>query len=46
VILKLNNQPMGSTEQFREALIASRTSKSVLLLVRRGRYGYYVTLPF
>ena len=46
VLLRLNNQPLGSTDAFREALIAARTSKSVLLLVRRGRLGYYLTLPF
>ncbi len=46
VILRLNNQPMGSMEAFREGLLSSRSAKSVLLLVRRGRSGYYITLPF
>ncbi len=46
VLLKLNNQPMVSVEAFREALIHARASRSVLLLVRRGRVGYYLTLPF
>jgi serine protease Do len=46
IVLKMNNQPMSTTEEWREALISARTSKSVLLLVQRGRQGYYITLPF
>ncbi len=46
VILKLNNQPMGSMEVFWESLVTARGSKSVLLLVRRGRFGYNIPLPF
>jgi serine protease Do len=46
VVLRLNNQPMTSIEVFREALAAARTSKTVLLLVRRGRFGYNISLPF
>ncbi|MGQ0507641.1 MAG: trypsin-like peptidase domain-containing protein [Myxococcaceae bacterium] len=46
VILRLNNQPMASLEVFREGILSSRSTKSVLLLVRRGRAGYYLTLPF
>ena len=46
LILKLNNQLLTSDATFREALIAARSSRSVLLLVQRGRLGYYLTLPF
>jgi serine protease Do len=46
VIVRLNNQPMNTLQVFHEALIAARASKSVLLLLRRGRTGYYITLPF
>ncbi len=46
VILRLNNQQMANMDAFREGLLSSRSSKSVLLLVRRGRAGYYLTLPF
>jgi serine protease Do len=46
VILRVNNQPVLSSESFREALLTARRGRSVLLLVRRGRYGYHVTLPF
>jgi serine protease Do len=46
VVQKLNNQAVGSVEAFREAIIQARGSNSVLLLVRRGRAGYYLTLPF
>jgi serine protease Do len=46
LIQRLNNLPMGNVEAFREALISARGASSVVLLVRRGRYGYHVTLPF
>lgn len=46
VVLRLNNQPMTSMEVFREALAAARTSQTVLLLVRVGRVGYNISLPF
>jgi serine protease Do len=46
VVLKLNNQPMGSLDGWRDALISARNSKSVLLLIQRGRQGYYITLAF
>jgi Do/DeqQ family serine protease len=46
VILRVNNQPVANTEVFREALLTARRGRSVLLLVRRGRYGYHITLPF
>jgi serine protease Do len=46
LVLKLNNQPMASADAFREALIAARSNRSVLLLVKRGNTGYYLTLPF
>jgi serine protease Do len=45
-ILRVNNQPMASQDTFRDALFSARDAKSVLLLVRRGRSGYYITLPF
>ncbi len=46
VILKVNNAPVGTSELFREAIIHARGKPSVLLLVRRGQRGYYLTLPF
>lgn len=46
VIIRLNNQPMNTIELFHETLISARASKSVLLLLRRGRSRYYITLPF
>ncbi len=45
-VLRINNQPTETMESFRQTLIAARSSKSVLLLVQRGRLGYYITLPF
>ena len=46
MVVRLNNQPLTSLEVFKDAIIAARGGKSVLLLVRRGRAGYYLTLPF
>jgi serine protease Do len=46
VLMRLNNQPVESAESFREAVIQARGQRSALLLVRRGRYGYHLTLPF
>jgi serine protease Do len=45
-VLRLNNQPVQSADSLREVLIAARKARSVLLLVRRGRFGYHLTLPF
>jgi serine protease Do len=45
-ILKVNNEPVATSELFREAIIRARGKQSVLLLVRRGQRGYYLTLPF
>ena len=42
----MNNQPVPDEDNFREALLTARRGRSVLLLVRRGRYGYHITLPF
>ncbi len=46
LVVRLNNQPLTTEAVFRELLIAARSSRSVLLLVQRGRQGYYLTLPF
>ncbi|MFL5356226.1 trypsin-like peptidase domain-containing protein [Archangium sp.] len=46
LVVRLNNQPVAEPAAFQEALLSARGTRSVLLLVRRGRYGYHVTLPF
>jgi serine protease Do len=46
VVRKLNGAPVSNLAAFRESLLSARGSRSVLLVVQRGRYGYYVTLPF
>jgi len=46
LIMRVNNQPVAEPASFQEALLTARGTRSVLLLVRRGRYGYHVTLPF
>ncbi|MFZ5444989.1 MAG: trypsin-like peptidase domain-containing protein [Myxococcota bacterium] len=45
-LLRVNQTPVGSPEAFREAIIQARGKQSVLLLVRRGARGYYLTLGF
>ncbi len=46
LVLRVNNRPVAEPASFQEALLSARGSRSVLLLVRRGRAGYHVTLPF
>lgn len=46
VIRKVNNRAVLNANEYREAVIQARASRSVLLLVVRGQRGYYLTLPF
>ncbi len=46
VVLRVNQQPVPNAEAFKEAVIQARGKPSVLLLVKRGARGYYLTLPF
>ena len=46
LLLRVNQQPVLTAETFREAIIQARGKPSVLLLVKRGARGYYLTLPF
>jgi serine protease Do len=46
LVLRVNQTPVPGAEAFREAIIHARGKPSVLLLVRRGNRGYYLTLPF
>jgi serine protease Do len=46
VILRVNNQPVAEPAAFQEALLSARGSRSVAMLVQRGRYRYHVPLPF
>jgi serine protease Do len=46
LISRVNNQPVAEPASFQEALLSARGSRSVLMLVQRGRYRYHVTLPF
>jgi len=46
VVLRLNNAPVTTADEFREVIVQARGQRSVLLLVRRGARGYYLTLPF
>jgi serine protease Do len=46
VVVRLNNTPVQTLEAYRDALIAARQTRSVLVLLRRGRAAYHITLPF
>jgi S1-C subfamily serine protease len=46
IVQRINNRPMKNIESFRDAVAEARAGNSVLLLVRRGRVGYHITLPF
>ncbi len=44
VIRQINKQTIKGISDFRKAIIEAMKRKSVLFLVQRGRYGYYVTI--
>jgi serine protease Do len=44
VIKQINRLSVGDIEEFNQAMIRARKSQTVVLLVQRGRNGYYVTL--
>jgi serine protease Do len=44
VIRQLNNQVIDNLKDFQQAILLAYQKESVLLLVQRGDYGYYVTL--
>ena len=46
LLLRVNQQQVPTAEAFKEAIIQARGKPSVLLLVKRGGRGYYLTLPF
>lgn len=46
LLLRMNQVPVPNADAFKEAVIQARGKQSVLLLVRRGQRGYYLTLPF
>src|SRR5215831_8563268 len=46
MILKLNNQPMSSMDVFRDAMTSALGARSVVLVVRHGRFSYNLSLPF
>ncbi len=46
LLLKFNEYPLTSLDDFREAVARCRSLTALTLLVQRGAYGYNVTLPF
>jgi serine protease Do len=44
VIRQINNQSIADLNDFRQAIISAYPKESVLLLIQRGDYGYYVTI--
>jgi serine protease Do len=46
IVVKMNGKAVTGETEWRDAIIAARENSSVLLLVKRGRAGYHITLPF
>lgn len=46
LLLRIYNQPVRTPEEFNEVISSARGTGSLPLLVKRGRYGYHLTLPF
>jgi serine protease Do len=44
VLRQVNDAAVDSGETYREAILAASQRETVVLLVQRGRAGYYVTL--
>lgn len=44
IIRQINKQTIGGMPDFRKAVIEAMKRNSVLFLIQRGRYGYYVTI--
>jgi len=44
VLRQVNSAPVDTADQYREALLAASQRETVVLLVQRGRAGYYVSL--
>ncbi len=44
VIRKIDDYPIANTEDFKKAIIKYRQKNSVVLLLRRGDQGYYITV--
>ena len=44
VIRQVNDRPVDSAEDYREALLAASQRETVVLVVQRGRVAYYVSL--
>jgi serine protease Do len=45
MVRRMNRTPVQTLDQFRQAFANSREQESVILLIQRGEYGYYITLP-
>jgi len=46
VILQVNETSINSLQDFRKAVANVFEKRNVLLLIQRGVYGYYLTIPF
>ena len=44
VIRQVNQSPINNENEFKKAILEAGQLSSVVLLVQRGRAGYYVTL--
>ncbi len=44
VVRQVNSSPVGTVAEYREALLQASQRETVVLVVQRGRVGYYVSL--
>lgn len=45
LILQVNESSIGSLQEYHKAVVGMVQKSEVLLLVQRGAYGYYLTIP-
>lgn len=45
IIRRVNQTGIAGLDPFRQAVVNSRYQESLILLIQRGEYGYYITLP-
>ena len=44
ILRRIDQQKINSIEDFKKGIISARNRNSIVLLVQRGRDGYYITL--
>jgi len=45
IVRRVNQTEIAGLDGFRQAVVNSRDQESLIFLIQRGEYGYYITLP-